>query len=404
MGYTRDAVKGVTWAGALRFFTRIISVGKLVVIARILTPLQFGAFGIASIVLSFTEIVTETGINVFLLQEKENIEKYINTAWVVSILRGILIASVILLSAPLVSKFFSSENSLNLLLLIALVPFIKGFINPSIIKFQKELNFNKEFYFRSSIFLVDSLAAIILVFLTHSVQSLIWGFVAGALLEVILSFMLAKPIPKFIFQKDLVREVLHSGKWVTGYGILSNLFNNLPDIVIGKVLGPASLGLYQMGNKVAMMPITEVSEVIAKVTFPVYVKISDDKERLKRAFKKTTLAITVFSLLVGLFVIVFADQIILLLGEKWEGTVNVLRILAVFAVVKSIAGSPAILFLTLKKQKYVTAFTFVSLLALAIVIFPLMNLFGLEGAALSVLIGYLFAIPLILYFLWRTKI
>ena len=94
MGYTKDAIRGISWIGFFRIATRGISYVRIVILARILTPSQFGAVDIALLTLSITEIFTETGINIFLYQQKEKIDKYINTAWVVSIVRGLFIGLI----------------------------------------------------------------------------------------------------------------------------------------------------------------------------------------------------------------------------------------------------------------------------------------------------------------------
>jgi len=96
MGYTKQTIKGISWIGAFRIVTRIISFARTALLARLLTPRDFGVFGIATLVLSFLEIVTETGINIILVQKKENINEFINTAWVTSIIRGVLISIFII--------------------------------------------------------------------------------------------------------------------------------------------------------------------------------------------------------------------------------------------------------------------------------------------------------------------
>ena len=80
MGYTNKAIKGISWMSAFRGITRIMAFAKIAVLARVLTPSQFGVFGIASLVLVFLEVLTETGINVFLIQSQKDINKYINSA------------------------------------------------------------------------------------------------------------------------------------------------------------------------------------------------------------------------------------------------------------------------------------------------------------------------------------
>src|SRR3972149_7798883 len=152
----------------LRGSTRGMTLLKTIILARILSPFQFGVYGIAILVLGFLEILTETGVNVVLIQEKGNTDKYISTAWVVSIIRGSLIFLIIFTLSPFISSFFQSSQALNLIRLASFVPLIRGFINPSIVKFQKELAFNKEFAFRSSLFFTDSLFAIGIGILTRS--------------------------------------------------------------------------------------------------------------------------------------------------------------------------------------------------------------------------------------------
>src|SRR3989344_3560370 len=99
MGYRGDALKGFGWIGSLRIISRAISFVKTAILAHILSPYQFGVFGVAALVLSFAETITETGINVFLVQNREKINNYVSTAWIISITRGILIALIIILTS-----------------------------------------------------------------------------------------------------------------------------------------------------------------------------------------------------------------------------------------------------------------------------------------------------------------
>ena len=195
MGYTKEAIKGISWLGAFRLFTRTLSFLRTIVIARILSPSQFGVYGIAALVLSLVEILTETGINVFLVQNKENINKYISTAWIISIIRGVLISFLIFLSSFFVSAFFKSEDALALLMLGSIVPLIRGFINPSVARFQKNLQFRKEFYYRSGIFLIETIVSIVLVITMENPIALIYSLIVGAVFEAVMSLLFVKPAP-----------------------------------------------------------------------------------------------------------------------------------------------------------------------------------------------------------------
>jgi len=399
MGYYKDTVRGISWIGGLRLFTRLISFARTAVIARILSPEQFGLFGIASLALILIEILTETGINVFLVQEKEKIEKYISTAWIVSIVRGLLIFLTLLALAPFIGDFYNSPNAVGLLVIVSLTPLIRGFINPAVVIFQKELQFNKEFYFRSSIFLVESVVSVILVVATKAPEGLVWGLVAGALYEVVVSFFIIKPIPRFSFNFILMKNVISKGKWVTFSGIFSYLFHNGDNIVVGKMRGVGALGIYDMAYRISMLPITEVADVVAKVTFPVYVKIVDDRKRLQKAFLKSLLVVSLLCLPIGAVFILFPKEIILiLLGDKWLEAAQVLQVLAIFGVVRAISGVSSSVFFAAQKQEYTTVITLVSFVTLAISIIPFINMFGLIGAGLSAVLGSLMAVPFIIYY------
>lgn len=399
MGYSKKVVTGVSWIWALNISSRIISFFTTIFIARIFTPSQFGIYGIALLFMALLEVLTETGINVVIIQEKNKIENYINSAWIVSILRGIFIALSIFLLAPFVSVFFKSPEVFNVLLLLAVVPVLRGFVNPAEIKFQKELTFHKEFWYRLTIFFFGSVTALILAIVTRSVSSLVFGLIASAILEIILSFWFISPKPHFLIDKQYFFKILNRGKWVTLSGIFNYLFHNFDNIVVGRILGIGSLGLYEMAYKISMLPITGVADVISKVTFPVYTIISGDKLRLRKAFLKTLISVSLIIFPFGTILIAFPYEIVkIILGPKWLGIVDVLRILVVFGILRAISGLTSALFLSVGKQKYVTIVTLISILALAITIVPFVVKMGIYGAGISALMGSLAALPFMLYF------
>ncbi len=402
MSYLKTTIVGVSWIGALKFFSRGSSIIRTLVIARILSPSQFGVFGIATLILSLVETLTETGINVVLIQKKEKIEDYINTAWIISILRGALIFLVILISAGFVSTFFKSEESRNLLILISFVPLVRGFINPAVAKFQKELNFKKEFFYRISIVAVETVVSIVLVLLTRDPVSLVWALIGGAAFEVIISFLIVKPRPQLNFDRNIFKDIFSHSKWITSSGIFSYLFANGDNIVVGRTLGTSSLGIYDMAYTIALLPTTELAEVVAKVTFPVYVQFSEDKKRLKKAYLKTTLIIAVLTLPLVLIFIFFPREIIqIFLGEKWIEAAKILQIMSIFAFISAVFSPSGAIFYSVKKQKYTFIVSFVAFIVMISLISPFINVYGLAGAAMAATIGVISPVPLVIYFLYK---
>lgn len=388
---------------ALRVFTRGLAVLKTIILARILLPAQFGIYGIATIVLGFLETMTETGINVFLIQKTQKIDSYVDSAWVVSILRGTIIGGLIAAFAPIIVRFFGAPGSSSILYITALIPFIRGFINPSSIKFQKELKFKNQFYYDSSIFFIDFSVALILGFLTKSENSLVIAMAVSALFEVLLSFKVFSLKPKLVWSKNKFLEIINTGKWITGASITNYLFENVDDMFVGRMLGTSSLGIYQQGYRIASMPASEVGEIFNKVTFPIYVSIKGDTKRVRSAFIKTLIFITVCVSLYGFAVFYLADKIVYyLLGENWIAAIPVLQVLSIYGVLKAISNSFFSVFLGIKREEIVTITSTIRAVVLIASIYPLIKIFGVLGAGFSAILAALVSVPFFIYFVWKN--
>lgn len=387
---------------AFRVAYRAISILRIAIIAHLLTPFGLGVYAIATISLGFLEIITETGINVFLVQEEGDINKYINTAWVVSIVRGVLISLLIFTTATPVSGFFHSPESKNLLYLVSLVPLIRGFINPSIVKFQKELQFNKEFLYRVSVFFVESILSVTGALMTRSALGLIFGLIGGAIYEVFFTFFIIGPKPVFSWEIMKIRQILRRGMWVTLYGVFDYIYTTSDNIIVGRMLGITPLGIYSNAYKISTTPLTEVGDVFYRVTFPVFSKISAEKSRIKNAFIKNTAVNAILMTGAGIFIFIFAKMIVqIVLGPGWDAAIPVVKLLAVLGVVRGIASSTGSLLMAKKRQKDTAIIAIISSLGLLIPIVPLVNTYGIMGAGFAAIIGTLVSLPFTFYYVYR---
>ncbi len=389
--------------GGFRVVSRGFAFVRTAILARILSPAQFGVYGIVLIVLALLELLTETGVNIFLIQEKDDIDSYINTSWVVSIVRGLIVSLLVIAFAPLIGAFFKSVEVIPLLYLAAVIPLVRGFINPAQVKLQKNLQFGKEFTLRTIVFAVDCLFAIFLALTLKTPASLVYGLIAGAFTEVLLSLVMVSPAPKFIFDKLKTLKVIKKGKWITLAGIFDYLSKNGDNLVVGKLLGTSALGFYQMAYTFSTLPVTEVSDVSGKVVFPIYTRISEDKKRLKRAYILLLLGVTGLVIPLSIAFFVFAKEItLIILGANWLPIIEPIKILAIFGAIKAISGTSSAVFLGLKKQEIVTFITLIRFITLAITVVPLTVTAGIQGTALAALISSLVPLPIILYNLTKV--
>jgi O-antigen/teichoic acid export membrane protein len=404
MGYAKTALAGMSWVALMRGMTRGLSVLRTIVLARLLTPEQFGIFGIAAVVLGIVEMITETGINVILIQDKNsnNLQSQINAAYSFSILRGIVISLIILISIPFVAAFFDAPQSAFIIGLIAIVPLLRGFINPSVVRIQKDLRFNVDFVFRSCLTIVDAVVAISLTWWLRTPEGLVLGLIASALTEIYISHRYLRPKPIFSWNNDKITNLIKRGKWMTGAGIFSYIATRTPEISIGKIMSVSNLGIYQMAYRFSVVFIDEIIEVFNRVSFPVFSKFEEERERLLHAYIKQSGVVLVMAVFIMTIVYISSDVIIpLLLGPQWESISNYTRLMVWLGLAIALTAPSNPVFLAVKKQSYLMVIT-LQMALFSLIFIPITTItHGLQGAIVAYALITLSTIPLRSYFLWK---
>lgn len=395
MGYKKTAFVGITWVGVLRGMLRASSLVRTAFLAHLLTPEQFGLFGIAAIVLGLTEMMTETGVNVVLIQNQtKEWDRYLDTAWVISICRGIVISIAMLITSPLVTRFFNAPDALNVIIIISLVPFVRGFINPAIVQFQKNLRFDAEFRFRSGIIFADAATAICFALIFRSASSLAWGLLAGALTELALSLTLVHPKPRFHYSHEFAKMIIHQGKWLTGAGIFAYFAQKLPDIFIGRLLGTTELGYFQMAYRFAVVPLEEIIETVNRVAFPLYSQLYNQLDKIKKGLFKNAQAFLIISGLWSVCLILFAEPFTrLVLGAQWLPIIPTLRTLSLAGFMFALSAPPEPVLLAVKAQHKLMYMTLLRLILILIFIQPAITLAGTVGVAAAISAALVIVLP-----------
>lgn len=394
MGYFSNAIKGIGWMGSLQGAFRLLTLLKFVIIARLLDPTQLGLFGIVMLMVSFFESISDFGLSLFLIQTEKQENKLIHAVWTVSIVRGILLSILLVLVSYPIAIFFNVTDNIYLFLVASLIPLVKSFANPSIAKFQKHLLFHKEFLFRSTIITIEVLSAIILVYILRSPIGLIFSLLLSTLIETVISLMIIKPVPKLTFETKQIEEIVHFGKWVSLIGTASFFSNQLDSIVVGRILGTEGLGIYQVAQKFSLKIMSEAGDVIAKVVFAVFAKIKNEEQRLKIAFTKTFLMVSVLFGIITIGLFFYSSEFIsFTIGEKWLVAGQPLKIFAIlgfFTVLVSIITS---LFLALGKHNITAKLVVIRLVVLTLLLFFQKDTLDVISISLLSMISFVAIVP-----------
>jgi len=375
----------VIWVFTLRIISRGLGFLRTIILARMLSPDDFGLLGIAMLYIAALESFSKTGFDTALIQKKDDIRSYLDTAWTISVIRGILIFVILFLSAPAIAAFFNSTQAILVIRVVALASLLSAIQNVGIVFFKKELEFKKQCFFELSGVIVDVTIAVMLAFVLKNVWALIWAGIAAGLVRVIVSYLIHPFRPRFRLEKNKLYELFGFGRWVMGSGILYFLITQGDDIFVGKIIGIGALGLYQMAYLLSNLPATEIAHVISQVTLPFYSKLQNELEKLKQGYLKVLQVSSFFSFPIGGLIFVLAsDFTSIFLGDKWMPMVPAMRVLVLAGCVRCIATTSGLLFYAVGKPKIDTVFQFVCLFVLAALIYPFSLNWGVVGIALAV--------------------
>jgi len=389
-GLSQRVVRGGFWVFLLRITQQLFNFVRLVILARILSPNDFGLMGIALLTMATLDTFSQTGFQQALIQKKKDIKSYLDSAWTVLILRGFILFAILYFIAPYTATFFNAPEAKPIIQAIGFAVLFQAFTNIGVIYFQKELEFNKQFIYQLSGTLADFAVAISAVLILKNVWALVLGLLAGNFARFVVSYLIHPYRPHLTFDLGKAKELFGFGKWVLGSSILVFLITQGDDIFVGKLLGATALGFYQMAYRISNMPATEITHVISQVTFPAYSKLQENIPRLREVYLKV-LQVTAFLSfpIAGLIFVLAPDFTKIFLGEKWMPMVPAMQVLCIFGVTRSLNATTGPIFQAVGKPSILTKISFVQLFFLAIIIYPFANVGKLVGISWAVTLANL---------------
>lgn len=328
MSLRKKTLSGVRWTASARIIQQLIQFGVIILLMRLLTPEAFGLIGMIIVITGFVGIFSDAGFGAALIQKKEIDERHRSSVFWVNVLIGTLLTLIIGISAPLVASFYNEPALIDLTRFIALQFFISSLNTVQRSILQREMDFHKLTVAQISTQVISGGIAVTLALLGFGVWSLAWQSLISVGADVVLIWKLSSWRPKFIYEGKAVRDLLKFSSNLLGFNIINYWARNADDLLIGRFVGSAGLGIYTRAYSMMLLPISQVTYVLSQVMFPALSRIQDDKERVKRIYLQANRIIGLVSMpmMCGLFVVA-EPFVISLFGEKWAEVIPVLQIL-----------------------------------------------------------------------------
>ena len=384
-------VHGGIWVVAMRIVVQFVSFVRYIVLANMLDLTDRGLLGVALLMMSAIGMFTATGFNEALIRKKDDIRGYLNTTWTIGIGRSVFICLLMYFSAPYMAmiKIPPEKVALAIGIIRAMgVTLVIGSLgNAGMGYFRKELDFKKLFLMDTMATLIDVTVVVVIASVYRTAWSMVFGRLASTAFRVVGTYILHPYRPRIAFDLAKARELWQFGKWRFWDSILSFLLMEGDDFFVWAYLGISDLTIYQLSYRFARMPITEISHVIIRVTYPAYSKLQDDIPRFRAAYLKV-LEFTAF-LALPAAALVFAlagDFVRLFLKEDLRGVIPVLQLLALRSIIYSVSSTRGAIFLARGKPRQLVIVKIVKLILLVPIIYPLTRMWGVAGTAFSILL------------------
>jgi len=394
--------KGIAWVTLSSCITQPLSFVIKMVLTRKLAPEDFGVVAVGLLVINSLGLLKEMGMGTALVQRKEKLQDASSTAFFIVLFTSTILYCVSFFSAGLMAYFFNSPAVKPILRALSLSFLISSFgIIPSSL-LSRDLMFKKRFIPEVVSVILFGIASIWMAYAGFGIWSLAIGYLISVLADSALSWIILKWKFTFVFDREIAKEILIYGSHILTTNMLAYFMLQGANAVIGRISGMKILGYYSMAFSISSLPFLGITSVIARVAFPTFARLQEDKRNLSRAFKKILeyLLLLILPMAIGIYIL-SPSFIKVVMTEKWLPMQTALQILCFFTVFRSLHMICGFLTQAVGKPKLQRNLVFWELLLLSIIIYPLTKLWGANGACVSMLLVITVGSILLLLKSWK---
>jgi lipopolysaccharide exporter len=390
--------RGAVWLTALRLSERTLGLVNTIVLARVLAPGDFGLVAMCMAVVAALEAFTAFGLDVVLIQRQDATRTHYDTAFTLNAIVGAVMGGLLVASGGIVAWFYSDDRLQLIMCVLGVNFFIRSLENISIVDFRKHFKFHLEAILRISVKLVGLAVTIPAAFALRNYWALIIGMISMSVFNVVLSYVMRPYRPTFTLKA--IGDIMSFSGWLLINNSVVFIRSQIHNVFIGRLLGPKSLGIFNMANEIAMMSSSELIAPINRAIYPGYAKLSGDIGALRSTFLDVFSLIVIVSLPAALGTIAIADDLApLLLGNAWLETIPLIKLIAICGALHTLNSNMAYVVNALGKPRLATHIAIWEAILIVPTMFFAIRYFGLIGAGWSLIASFaLVSMPM----WWRT--
>ncbi len=328
MSLRKQVLSGFGWMAGTKLLSQVFSWTVTLIVVRLLSPGDYGLMAMATIVLTFLNLVSEMGLSSAIVQRKNITQNIIRQCFGLILLFNSLLLILVYLSAPYISAFFAEPELLPVTRVLAISFIITAFTIVPEALLEREMQFKKISLINLASSVTGAITTLTLALNGFEVWSLVWGNISMVMVKAIAyNFINAKiVIPSFSFTG--MKSISSFGGMVALERTLLFFYTQADSFIIGKIFGKEILGIYSVAAHIASLPMQKISGVINQVAFPAFSSIQTDKDAVAQYVLKAArlMSFTTFPIFWGLSC-VSPEFVLVILGEKWLDAILPLQLL-----------------------------------------------------------------------------
>ena len=331
---TKSTLSGFAWQYTSFFTEAVLQLIVLAILARLLSPEDFGILGIAMVVVGFAALFSELGVGPALIQRSELTSIHIRVGFTLSILLSLILTLILMAVSPWVAELLRNDHITSVFSVISLNFLFSGFGVVAESLLIRNLQFRRLMWARVGSYLFGyALIGVTLAWLGYGVWALVGATLSQSLLNSVL-LLLLKPHPATpSLARSEMRELLFFGGGFTLARFLNYSANQGDYFVVGRIMGSEALGVYSRAYQLMMLPAKYFGQVLSGVLFPVMAKLQLEQKQLTKTYLTGIAMIALVSAPLGALMVTTAPEIVhVLLGSKWSDTIIPFQILALGVV------------------------------------------------------------------------
>lgn len=322
--------KGITWTAIDRFSSQIVLFIVSIIVARLVTPAEYGILGIIMVFVNVSGVIIDSGLGNALIYYNTIQKKELNTAFSFNLIVGVIIFGLIYISAPFIEDFYKLTNlSLYLRITILVIIFNSLIVVPTAL-LKVNLNFRAIAISNVASNITSGAIAIWLAYSGYGIWALIIQVLSRSFFHLVIIYIQCRWIPAVYFGKDIFLRLYKYSINIFSASCLTKITEEGLSFFIGKHFTPYTLGIYTRSIQFAALPSVSIGNIIISVLFPSLSKIKDDDIRFRKLYDITIETLAMFSIPLFIGLIVIANPLVrLILTDKWIDVVLILQVLCV---------------------------------------------------------------------------